>query len=296
MNILFAFLLIPLVPLALAGLNAARRFTIAQPDPLSLIVNPPQMPRALALEGSWNVRDLGGYLTTDGRRVRYGCLYRGGALGGLTADDHQRLGALGLRAVCDLRSTQEVTAEPDHLPPGVRYQHVPLMTLEENSSQRIRRLIVDPRALQTALPESYVMFLRDSPRVFGAVILHAADANALPLLFHCTAGKDRTGLTAALILLALGVPEDVVIADYTLSNHAYPYYSRYVTKMTRRLMLFGLRLRDLRPLLVADAATLRHALDWLKSDYGSVEAYLRDCAGVDDAALARLRATLLEAV
>jgi protein-tyrosine phosphatase len=149
--------------------------------------------------------------------------------------------------------------------------------------------------LQNALPELYTRYLLDqNPAIFGRVLQFAADHHNLPMVFHCTAGKDRTGLAAALLLLALGVPEETVIADYTLSNRAYPSLLKYAAQAARPLRFFGIRAEDLTPLLVADAQSLRLALDHLKTKYGSVEAYLRHQVSVDAAVIEKLKANLLE--
>ncbi len=131
----------------------------------------------------------------------------------------------------------------------------------------------------------------DHAPVFGQVFRRLADPDSLPALVHCTAGKDRAGLTMALLLLALGVPEAVVIADYSLSNRYYDHFRRYVP--LKRLRLLGVTVEDMQPFLVADPQILRDALRYLAERYGSVLDYLRQQAGVDDETLERLKANLL---
>ena len=122
----------------------------------------------------------------------------------------------------------------------------------------------------------------------------AQSDDGLPAVIHCTAGKDRTGIASALLLAALGVPEDTIIADYSLTNRDYAHIYELVKAQMAPLMRFGLTADDLHPLMLANPETLRAALRYLHQHYGDVETYLRERAGVDEATLARLRNTLLE--
>lgn len=266
-------------------------------DPLSLILPlPTDVPlREAPLEGAINFRDAGGYLTADGRRVRTGLVFRSGALHRLSAEDERRLTALGIRWVCDLRSMDEVTQEPDRLPQGsgMHYSHLPL-DAQDNRFERLIALFINRRRFATMMPEMYVNVLveRNAP-LYGSILRRLADPANLPTIIHCTAGKDRTGVAAALLLLALGVPEETVIADYSQSNIYHESFMQYGARAVETLGRFGIRAEHLQPLLIADPRSLRAALTHIRHRYGTVEAYLTTAAGLEPAVLDALRANLL---
>lgn len=252
--------------------------------------------RLLRLPGAVNLRDLGGYRTADGQHLKWGMVYRSGSLGKLTDDDLIQIEPLNIRLVCDFRHLSEVEAEPDRLPRGAIYWHSPLDTDDQSRSHRRRRMILwNPQQLGDLLLETYtdVMLDRNAP-LFGEMLRRFANPENLPAVFHCTAGKDRTGIAAMLLLLALGVPEETIVADYTLSNRYYNDYLDYTRRLMKRYEWMGIRAEDLYPLLLADARTMQHALDHLYRKYGTIENYLLNQAGLDLETLIRLRATLLE--
>jgi protein-tyrosine phosphatase len=280
-------------PICISGLDAAARYYFALhfPDGRRIVT----AERIVPLQGGINFRDLGGYQTTDGRRVRWGRVYRSGSLGGLSEADQTYLAHMGLKSVCDLRTVKEAERNPDHLPAGARYTQIPIYG--EGEAERyltIRHLLMNLDRLDTLLLASYTDSLIDQKaQVFGTALRRLSDAANLPGVTHCTAGKDRAGLTAALLLLALGVPEDTVIADYTLTNHFYGIIRDTVRADIAPLSVISVSVDDLKALFTANPATLRAALDHIRTRYGSVNAYLRDQAGLDDATLERLKSTLL---
>jgi protein-tyrosine phosphatase len=249
--------------------------------------------RTLPLAGGVNFRDLGGYRTGDGRAVRWGRIYRAGSLAELTDDDIAYLGRLGLRLSCDLRSAEETHARPDRLPGGATYRHQPIVA-EVNRLRRIFSLFRHRNHLQALLQQAYTIMLDQNGAVFAGVIRAAAEPASRPLVIHCTAGKDRTGLAMALLLLALGVPEETVIADYTLSNRAFDVLAGRMRPEMEQLYALGFGETQLRPFLLAEARTLVGALAHVRRRYGSVEDYLRR-AGVTEETTERLRETLLTA-
>ncbi|MCU0496073.1 MAG: tyrosine-protein phosphatase [Anaerolineae bacterium] len=276
----------------------ARRQRRVYPDPLTLIIDPDPTPldppRLIPLQGGINFRDIGGYPTADGRKVKRGQIFRSGTLIALTDHDWATLARFEIKLVCDFRSPEEVIEEPEKLPAGIDYWHAPLQT-PHNTINRLRMVLFQPDRLSDFLLQTYTEIMLDqNPQLLGNLITRLSDQANLPTLIHCTAGKDRTGMAIALVLLALGVSEDIVIADYTLSNRNYSDYQRYVKKVLKRLAWFGVTANDLYSLLIADAKVMRAALDYLKAKYGSVERYLTDDAGVQPEAIERLKAHLLE--
>lgn len=295
--------LLALGGVALTTRRLVRREKPAYPAPESLIIEldtellpheDSRHDRTILLEGAANLRDIGGYRTTSGRYVRWGRVYRSGTLAALTDSDLNTLAALGIKLVCDLRSDDEVSTAPDRRLPDADYARIPINADRDGDSrQRLRALLFDKSRFNTMLLEIYRRIIDEHAAVFGDVIRRLADENNLPALIHCTAGKDRAGLAAAILLLALGVPEETVIADYTLSNRYYDHFYRYAQQAVQRLAILGISAADMHPMLTADPKTLKAALDYLITKYGSVRAYLRDRAGVDDAIFDQVKANLL---
>ncbi|HJS85309.1 MAG TPA: tyrosine-protein phosphatase, partial [Acetobacteraceae bacterium] len=182
------------------------------------------LPRVLALEGASNVRDLGGWPTSDGRRVRFGRVFRSAALTGLTERDIDVLAETGLRTVCDLRGTREAERAPyalDRLP-GVTVRRLPI---EPSVGASLRDLLATREAtgedVLTVMKRAYQAYALEWSHRYRAIFALLQDEAALPLLLHCSAGKDRTGFGAALILTALGVPYEAVREDYLASNRLW---------------------------------------------------------------------------
>lgn len=276
-----------------------RRSRPVYPAPESLIIRLPDdvSDRFLPLEGGVNFRDVGGYRTADGRRVRRGLVFRSGTLARLTEADLAYLSDMGVKLVCDLRGHEEVTAEPDRLPVGDAaplYLHTPL-AVEDDRRQRLRALLFNPASLAPMMTDMYTrVMLVNNARLYGDLLTRLADPANLPAVFHCTAGKDRTGLAAALLLSVLGVPDETILADYSLSNQYYADFFRYAAQYVHRLRWLGVRADDLYPLLVADPQNIQTVLTHLRAQYGSVENYLTTAAGMSAEAIEALKANLLE--
>ncbi|MDQ2804249.1 MAG: tyrosine-protein phosphatase [Pseudomonadota bacterium] len=184
----------------------------------------PALPLALALEGASNVRDLGGWPTADGRHVRFGLVFRSAALSGLSADGAERLAATGLRTVCDLRGTKEQAEAPSPL------AALPLATsrslpIEPSVGASLRDLVATGAAtgenVLTVMRHAYVAYALDWSHRYRDLFELLLRDDGLPLLFHCSAGKDRTGFGAALILAALGARREVIREDYLASNRLW---------------------------------------------------------------------------
>ncbi|MCZ7436467.1 tyrosine-protein phosphatase [Micromonospora sp. WMMC241] len=258
------------------------------------------------LVGAPNARDLGGMPTVDGRRVRVGRLVRTAALGRLTDDDLPVLGKLGPACVVDLRAAQEQeVAPPDRLVGEPRVVHLPVYDAVHPVFTYVSAVLqghdLDAYAelaregMPGAMTAIYRWFVTGEPaRVgFGEAVRLAADGANLPLLFHCSAGKDRTGWLSVVLLTALGVAEPAIRADYLRHNE--------LTESLREVLLAAMTRRrpDLdptvaRPLLEVRPEYLDAAYDEVRRVHGSFEAYLRDGLGVTDDVRAGLREHLLE--
>lgn len=283
---------------ALAAVVIGRRNQVEPIDPESYIIRlDDEMPeRILKLEGAVNFRDAGGYKTADGHRVRKGLIYRSGALGNLSPADLEALSKLGIKLICDLRSREEIEAEPDKLAQGANYLHLPLdADTKEERRRRLRALLFNRRELTRMMPAFYTQVMIDrNATLYGNLLKRFADPANLPAVIHCTAGKDRTGVGIALLLTLLGVPEDVVVADYSLSNLYYDNFYRYGQQMVRRVAWLGIRAEDIQPMLVADPNNIKLALEHVREKHGGIENYLRTAAGMDADTLTKLRQNFLE--
>jgi len=249
-------------------------------------------PRVLPLEGVRNFRDLGGYPTLGGRRVRWRQLFRAASLGSLTSADHATLEALGLRLICDLRSTDERAKEPvrwlGDAPPRLLQRDYPL-DLELLSAALGREDIDLPnaraafRAFYETLPSRFAESYRE---LFAA--LRAGEA---PVVFNCSAGKDRTGIGAALLLAALDVPREQILEDYLLSNQHYRPGPGAAQAMSGRHGAWLTRLRPeiLQLMLTVDGSYLEAAFAAIEREHGSVPGFFEVVLGVDRDGLAELR-------
>jgi len=237
----------------------------------------------IPLQSASNLRDLGGWPTMDGRRVRTGLVFRAPALICLCAEDEAVLAALGLRAVVDFRGTRERLHQPVRIAGAISYS----LAIEPSVGAGLRDIVrtgqvsghVRPADMLDLLREAYHAYaLQDFPQYRGLFQLLLQNDN-LPLLFHCTAGKDRTGFGAALLLSALGVSWPHVVEDYLATN-------RYWRRETARDMTLPAGIADI--LLGAHETLLESAFEALRREYGSLDAYLAGPIGLDDAARARL--------
>ena len=241
--------------------------------------------RVWRLQGATNFRDLGGYPGRGGRPLRWRKLFRSDHLGRLTEADQAMLAELGLARAFDFRGETERAATPYQLP-GVT-QHS--LAIEPTVVQRMRDMVAAGRQItaQVAvelMKDLYRALVNDQASRFAELFEHLLQANA-PLVFHCTAGKDRTGVAAALILLALGVPRDRVVQDYLLTNDVYqrPSLPQAETPAEALAVLWLVR-KDF----------LDAALQAVNDDHGGVERYLSRRLGLTPAALDALAARYLQ--
>jgi protein-tyrosine phosphatase len=240
--------------------------------------------RHVPFEASFNFRDLGGYETTDGRRVRWGSVYRSDTLHRLNTADLERALEIGIRTVIDLRSAGELERSGCFGRAGdVAFHHLPLE--EEIPSDPPDRDVPEPP------PGELYVEMATAGRAAVANILRVIAEGEHAIVFHCFAGKDRTGVLAALLLALLGVPDDTIVADYTLSDHALEPAVAWAESNDPE---WAARMAAFPPwLLRAPHDTMRAFLDVLRQRHGSIDAYLGD-AGVEPELIDALRMRLLE--
>ncbi len=241
--------------------------------------------RSVKLSGASNFRDLGGYAAADGRPLRWRRLFRSDHLAALTPEDADTLQALGVSRAFDFRGKRERAAVPYALAGVVQHS----LPIEPTVVQRMQELIqagqtVTPQHTVELMQETYRAFVHDNAARFASLFAHLLDSDA-PLVFHCTAGKDRTGFAAAMILLALGVPRQVVMHDYMLTNDFYRMPQLAAARAPREVLNVLWRVQQ----EFLDAAL--HAVD---QDYGGVDSYLARELGVAEPERRRLRELYLQ--
>ena len=242
-----------------------------------------ELQRLIALEGAVNFRDLGGYATADGMRTRWRTLFRADGLGDLTAPDLEVLRDLGIRTVVDLRSGEELERgrfDVDAHP--VDFHHFPFIEQLPDPDEFDRR--------PGLLGAQYQEMLGDSGGQILGVLEVLASPDALPAVFHCTAGKDRTGVLSAIVLSLLGVDEPTVVADYALSGEAMV---RLRAKLVVKYPESRAVIENIDEVFSADPAQMEALLDHLRERYGSIESYV-EALGAGPALVPALRSALLE--
>jgi protein-tyrosine phosphatase len=235
--------------------------------------------RLLALTGTLNVRDLGGYPTPTGQ-TRWGAFYRADSLHALTVDGQFQLIAAGVRTVIDLRSPQEAATAPnplrDHT--AIHYHQLPLADTNPAAGTSI------PENLETL----YHLMLDNCQPAFHRVFTTINEAAPGAVLFHCTAGKDRTGLLAALLLGLVGVDDATIAEDYSLSAINI---TPMVSTMREQMRQAGMEIAAFDRLMGSDHATMLTTLAYIQTTYGGIQAYLQHL-GLTPEQLTHLQARL----
>jgi protein-tyrosine phosphatase len=294
------------IAVATALLTAGLGWVLARalrpiPLPRNLPAGRREPGRRIPFDGPGNLRDLGGYRAADGRTVRWGALYRSDHLGRLSRRDLRQLRRLELATIVDFRSGAERAATPNRLPPGHAIRVVELPVFDDGSAADLEHELrtrlargdlagIDAASMMVEVNRRLVAEFTPVYRRFLAELLAAAGA---PVLFHCTAGKDRTGFAAAIVLRLLGVPEQTMVADYMRSK-GYSLAARRRELLLLRLLKGRTVTALVRGFLGVETAYLQAAFEAIDRTYGSFEAYARDGLGLGAAEIARLREALLE--
>tara|TARA_R110001599_G_scaffold351822_1_gene584748 strand:+ start:76250 stop:77248 length:999 start_codon:yes stop_codon:yes gene_type:complete len=252
--------------------------------------------RRLGMEGAPNFRDFGGYRTTAGQQVKWGYLFRSGQLSSLSAQDVELLASLELDMVFDFRRTEEQESDMSRLPSQPRPRVVSVPIIPGSNSR-----FFEQAGQQSDKPEAMFEFMLEINRDFAgpqaatyrrmfSEILGVPNAR---FLVHCAAGKDRTGFAAAIMLLALGVPRDVVMRDYLLTARFFRP-ERELDRLRIKYALEHMVAEAIMPMLEVHEDYLAGALAYIDQNFGSVEEYLSQALGLGAAELAELRARYLE--
>lgn len=223
--------------------------------------------RFIELEGALNVRDLGGYDTNHGKPTTWGRVFRADSLHKLTAADELKLRDLGLRAIIDLRRQDEIDVEPDlwMTDPTIRFHHLPINEVAVSSAISVQKYDIHD------LTELYRSFLDvrqpQLKRIFTAIV----EVSDQPLVFHCSAGKDRTGIIAALLLDLAGVPAETIAQDYELTRDRI---TSLLSKYRERAVREGFDLTRHERMLECQYETMLDTVGYLHDTYNGADNYL----------------------
>lgn len=244
--------------------------------------------RSLHLTSAPNFRDAGGYRTLDGRWVRIGLVFRSDELDRLTDADLAKVARLAPALVVDLRTQAERAHGPDRLPPGAEPMVADVAADSPPAAAALAKITTADQADQFLLTATRGFVTLPSAKTAYSHLFQRIESENGPVVYHCSAGKDRTGWATAVLLTALGVPRQTVTADYLASNG-------YLVEKNRAIfagMPPGMAAK-LEPVFTVRQADLDAAFDQVSLHYGTFDAYLRKALGLDPAALARLRDRLL---
>ena len=258
------------------------------------------LPRKLDFEGAHNFRDMGGYPLASGQRVRHGRLFRSDHLGRLTDSDQMLLEEVGIRTVIDLRRKEEREEILDRVDnPDVNQIWLPV-------SAEAADVVTLRRSLERGEmgPDDAVEFLRLANRqfvelfsdVFSEFLHLLLDESHYPIVFHCSAGKDRVGFAAAMTLFALGADEDTVMHDYLATNHITANYVEGLIDGVMEMPGYGKQLTGeaLRKLMQVEPDYLGGALQMMHSQYGGIHEYIEGRLGLVPGKRSQLHQLLIE--
>jgi protein-tyrosine phosphatase len=259
--------------------------------------------QSLGIASVPNLRDVGGYTTRDGAVVRTRLAYRANQLNPISPDDLKQIAQLGLKNDFDLRTAEERNARPDELPPGVKDVWLNVLAdADQSGPARLLRLLHNPKEANVALgggkvealfEQAYRDFisLPSAKKAYRELFVALGTQDQVPSLFHCTAGKDRTGWGAAALLTLLGLPRDTVMEDYLRSNeYILPAYKgaidAFVAAGGERAILMAI--------LSVKPEYLNASFDEMQKKYGTIENYFSEGLGIDAAGQQALRDLYLE--
>lgn len=266
--------------------------------------------RHIRLPGTINFRDLGGYETVDGAKIKTGHLYRSGHLSHVETSVRNNIAALNISLVCDFRIDDERQEHPNRYAVGhaPMVKHLPIWPVRTPGvDSTVARLLSGEVDSETALKDQtdgYREFIRDQSSQFAALFAAMLANENSSVLLHCSAGKDRTGIASALLLTALGVSRKTVRSDYLLSAEGYgaraqtqfyvdKYWAEHLEKGSSKSACTP---EDLHALFAVQPEKIDAAFDEMTKVCGSVDRYIKDILGVDEDALTTLRARYTVAV
>lgn len=230
-----------------------------------------------------NFRDFGGYSLQNGARIKKGLLYRSGNLSRISDEDHAALSLLGIKTIVDLRTSMEIMKHPDRTLniEDMHFVNIPMHPIRDSESRSFMQLLsmlfgkerkVDYALLAKITYQSYAI---DFLSPYSTILKLLADRRNLPILFHCTAGKDRTGVVVSIIQRLLGVSSNIVMHDYLESNFRLQAYQQNIMDQIKFLPILGIPRDKFLPLFEARKEYLQAAFKQIEKDFGTLDAYYR---------------------
>jgi protein-tyrosine phosphatase len=246
------------------------------------------MQRRLIVDSIENIRDLGGYSTATGGQTRWKSFLRADHFQSWTPETRQALVDYGVKLVIDLRAPHELKIHPNSFSQSeqITYLNLPLLTDELDLHPRFRKL----RDEMTDNHEMYVFMLEESKHNVGNIFTTIATHNAQTTLFHCFAGKDRTGLVAALLLNLADVEDNTISEDYALTGE---YLTDRIAQVIENAAKQGEDAARLALLFASTPHSILNTIQYLREQYGTIPNYLQAC-GVSDVHINTLRALMVE--
>lgn len=267
----------------------------------------------LPVQGIVNARDLGGYEGADGRTVRAGMLLRAASLADAKDTDLEYLASLPVKEVIDFRLDFELKGREDRMVPGADYTRIPVNSSagakmeDDKDAEKIRNqkhfdinkviMIAAFNDKAQAMAENLypnMVFSEECQKQFASFLQRVVEAEDGAVLFHCTQGKDRTGLASAYLLAALGADRETIVRDFDLTNKVY---ENDVRKLSRRVRLFGGKEKEIAVIesfIGANTENFIKTLDRIEAQYGSLEEYLTGPLGLSPEDMETLRNRYLQ--
>jgi protein-tyrosine phosphatase len=250
--------------------------------------------RRLPMDGPSNFRDIGGYPTLDGAWTRWGQVFRSDGLDQLSDRDHELIGTLGITTVFDLRSDGEVEHAPDRLPNDVAHVHLPMSSDVAQGRSMLQRILDGDLVKfdEDDMSAGYLRMLEGFPDYLAQMVTAVADGERV--LFHCTAGKDRTGITAMTLLGLAGVADAHILDDYEVSAHYRAHSSEGTSWFAAQIREAGYDPAEFEALWGSPRPAMRKTLVGMRDKWGDHETYVRSL-GVNDDIAHRARTRLRSA-
>ena len=288
-----------LIVISVFWFNGKEIPSFERPIPVKFSENLREDYRKLPFTGAHNFRDLGGYKTEDGRALKWGKIYRSDDLHLLTDEDLKYLSRLNIKSVVDFRSDEERESEPDRLNPDMTQVLLPIKFQpeeldDETLKNLMKNLTFGTLDSSNLLRDFNIVIVKDFATEYKKFFRHVIENNAEPIVFHCTAGKDRAGFASAMIFTVLGVPREKVIEDYLLTN---TYVKDHVDSEMLEIELktfFRADTDNLRKINLVEERYIQAAFDTIDSEWGGMDNYISGALGLSEEDILKLKDFYLE--
>jgi Protein tyrosine/serine phosphatase len=255
--------------------------------------------RYFKLDGAYNFRDVGGIKTAEGKILKQGVLFRSDELSKLSNNDLTIIKDLKIKTICDLRTNNEIKSHKDRIPQNLNISLVNIPLSDQNREvshlQFFLHLTFQNKKIdfEKFITDHYYRNAFERTGQIKKIFSLLANANNLPLLIHCTVGKDRTGLTSALVQLLCGVSKEDVLQDYLLTNKYIEPRIKKITDFIKWMSLFQISAKKLKPVLEARYDYMNTILEAILAKYFTIENYLSDGCGIDKENLNKIKNIML---